>query len=79
MPVSRIVQLSAQSEVGRAATASGYLLSPALLVGRRSGATVMQWPTQGTTPGPMTMARARVRVWVRVRVSGHGFAAMGSG
>ena len=30
MPVSRIVQISAQSEVGRAATASGYLLSLAL-------------------------------------------------
>ena len=62
-----------RARVGRAATASGYLLSPALLGGRRSGATIMQAPMQGTmqtAPGAMTMVRARVRV----RVSGHGFA-----
>ena len=63
----------ARARAGRAATASGYLLSPALLGGRRSGATIMQAPMQGTmqtAPGVMTMVRARVRV----RVSGHGLA-----
>ena len=63
--------LAPRARVGRAATASGYLLSPALLGGRRSGATIMQAPMQGTmqtAPGAMTMVRARVRV----RVGGHG-------
>ena len=71
--LSEPVQPCARARVGRAATASGYLLSPALLGGRRSGATIMQAPMQGTmqtAPGAMTMVRARVRV----RVSGHGFA-----
>ena len=71
MPVPS--NLAPRARVGRAATASGYLLSPALLGGRRSGATIMQAPMQGTmqtAPGAMTMVRARVRV----RVSGHGFA-----
>ena len=74
MPVPS--NLAPRARVGRAATASGYLLSPALLGGRRSGATIMQAPMPGTmqtmqtTPGAMTMVRARVRV----RVSGHGFA-----